>query len=407
MGFIHNIRQAFEDLGLRAKLGIVIGVLALPVIALVIVQYMDRNDQISLAQSEADGMEYVAGVSTLLGDVQRHRMFAAAVSAGDRNQQTNLENASAAVDRDFEALKALDKKHGSAKTAELVSKIGSEWDLLKSGRQSNIAEASISSHNRLVDEAILPLVFRIGNETGIYLDPEISTLNAILGTTQELFGFSEAASRAGAYAAVIAANRAAGQPTGAALRALLGAQLQIMSARDESSRRWLEGAMADDARYETALRPLVIEFQGKMASFADQVDNLASASVLTATSADVLGQGLASITASGALFTAATDLVGKDLEARVSDARRSLASALVLGVSAFLLAVALAMVIARSILTPINRLVEVADRMSLGELDVEFDVTSKNEVGRLAESLQRMQMSLRGAIERLRARRAA
>ena len=239
MGFIHNIRQAFEDLGLRAKLGIVIGVLALPVIALVIVQYMDRNEQISLAQSEADGMEYVAGVSTLLGDVQRHRMFAAAVSAGDRNQQTNLENASAAVDRDFEALKALDKKHGSAKTGELVSKIGSEWDLLKSGRQSNIAEASISAHNRLVDEAILPLVFRIGNETGIYLDPEISTLNAILGTTQELFGFSEAASRAGAYAAVIAANRAAGQPTGAALRALLGAQLQIMSARDESSRRWL------------------------------------------------------------------------------------------------------------------------------------------------------------------------
>ncbi len=407
MGFVHSISKAFGDLGLRAKLGIVIGVLALPVVALVIIQYMDRSDEISLAQSEADGMEYVASVSTLLYDVQRHRMYAAASGAGDVNQRTNLENASAAVDRDFQALKAIDAKHSGWGTSELVAKIGSEWELLKGGRQTGIAEASISAHNRLVDESILPLVFLVGNKAGIYLDPEVATLNTILGTTQELFGFSEAASRAGAYGAVIAANRASGQPTGASLRALLGAQLQIMQSRDESSRRWLEGAMAADLRYETVLRPLVIESQAKMASFADQVDNLASANVLTSTSADVLSQGLASIDGSNALSSAATGLVVKDLDSRIGDARANLASTLVLGVSAFLLAVALAMVIARSILNPINRLVEVADRMSLGELDVEFDVSSKNEVGRLAESLQRMQMSLRGAIERLRARRAA
>lgn len=45
--------------------------------------------------------------------------------------------------------------------------------------------------------------------------------------------------------------------------------------------------------------------------------------------------------------------------------------------------------------------------MKLGELDVEIPVEGRDEVGQLAESLHRMQASLRAAIERLRARRAA
>ena len=54
-----------------------------------------------------------------------------------------------------------------------------------------------------------------------------------------------------------------------------------------------------------------------------------------------------------------------------------------------------------------QHLAEVADRMSLGELDVDIDVDGTNEIGQLAESLRRMQASLRSAIERLRQRRAA
>ncbi len=45
--------------------------------------------------------------------------------------------------------------------------------------------------------------------------------------------------------------------------------------------------------------------------------------------------------------------------------------------------------------------------MSLGELDVDIDVEGRSEVGQLAESLRRMQASLRSAIDRLRQRRAA
>ena len=72
-----------------------------------------------------------------------------------------------------------------------------------------------------------------------------------------------------------------------------------------------------------------------------------------------------------------------------------------------LLAALMVVVLTRTITGRIARLVEASNRMSLGELDVAIPVEGRDEVGQLAESLHRMQASLRAAIERLRARRAA
>jgi len=60
---------------------------------------------------------------------------------------------------------------------------------------------------------------------------------------------------------------------------------------------------------------------------------------------------------------------------------------------------------ARSIVRPINELTEVAERMSMGELDMEIKVKSKDEIGQLAQAIGRMQTSLSMAIDRLRRRR--
>lgn len=60
---------------------------------------------------------------------------------------------------------------------------------------------------------------------------------------------------------------------------------------------------------------------------------------------------------------------------------------------------------ARAVVTPIKKLTDVAERMSLGELNADINIQSKDEVGLLAQAIGRMQMSLRMAMQRLRARR--
>lgn len=53
----------------------------------------------------------------------------------------------------------------------------------------------------------------------------------------------------------------------------------------------------------------------------------------------------------------------------------------------------------------LRKLTTVAERISVGEMDAEVPITSKDETGDLAEAIQRMQDSIRLSIERLRRRR--
>jgi methyl-accepting chemotaxis protein len=59
----------------------------------------------------------------------------------------------------------------------------------------------------------------------------------------------------------------------------------------------------------------------------------------------------------------------------------------------------------RSVIRPILYLSEVADKISMGELDTPIQVEAKGEVLVLAESIERMQTSVKAAIERLQRRR--
>ena len=60
---------------------------------------------------------------------------------------------------------------------------------------------------------------------------------------------------------------------------------------------------------------------------------------------------------------------------------------------------------ARTLVRPITKLTDVAERMSMGDLDVQIDVHSRDEIGMLAQAVERMQTSLRMAMDRLRRRR--
>jgi methyl-accepting chemotaxis protein len=70
-----------------------------------------------------------------------------------------------------------------------------------------------------------------------------------------------------------------------------------------------------------------------------------------------------------------------------------------------LLVFAIAWFAARSLVTPIMKLTDAAERMSLGELNLKIDVASRDEIGLLAEAIKRMQTSLQIAMQRLRRRR--
>ncbi len=71
-------------------------------------------------------------------------------------------------------------------------------------------------------------------------------------------------------------------------------------------------------------------------------------------------------------------------------------------IAAAILGVVLAWWLVRSVTRPVRRLVEVTDNISMGELDVPIEVSSRDEIGELQESIERMRVSLKTALERLK-----
>ena len=74
-------------------------------------------------------------------------------------------------------------------------------------------------------------------------------------------------------------------------------------------------------------------------------------------------------------------------------------------VGALLFSLFYAIVFSGRIIRPIDYLIEVADRVSLGELDIEVATDAEGEIGELANSFERMRMSMVMALARLKRRK--
>lgn len=124
---------------------------------------------------------------------------------------------------------------------------------------------------------------------------------------------------------------------------------------------------------------------------------------ITAASADILKQmGEASIEATGKAVAAHLQKLEEQTEA-VAVAFRNLNLITLVGT---LVVIGLIVTLyGHNLVSRIRHLTDVADRISVGELDAEFNIKSKDEIGSLAEAIKRMQDSLSLSIERLRKKR--
>jgi methyl-accepting chemotaxis protein len=79
--------------------------------------------------------------------------------------------------------------------------------------------------------------------------------------------------------------------------------------------------------------------------------------------------------------------------------------AILILIGTIIMVVLIALAMGRTLVKPIAKLTRTADRISVGELDIEIRLNRNDEIGDLANAIGRMQDSIRIAIERLRRRR--
>ena len=401
--------SALANLGIANKLALVVAVLAIPIGALLYGQYQDRQDATSFARSESDGLDYVGAIMPFLKEVQLHSVLAQRVLGGDTLSRAGLDQSTAAADGYLKTINEMDKQHGRAfGTNDMVQALNSEWPKVRETPDGQAVEANAVQHAQLIEDGVMPLIAKVASESKLVVDPNLATRNVIVALTQDMPQMTQALSLARATGTVAMLQRK-GQPATDAQKFAVAANINTAKVFGDEMAGNLEAAMAANSRYETQLRSLLGRSSTSRQLFSSTAtDNILNSTALTNTGTDTyILQAGSAVDNSNQLLTAVTKTLHDEFDTRsaaaASDFYRSFAAAL----GGVVLALALAVFIASTITRPIRHLAEVADRMSLGDLDVDIDVQATNEVGQLAESLRRMQASLRSAIERLRQRRSA
>ncbi|WP_088189482.1 methyl-accepting chemotaxis protein [Desulfosporosinus sp. FKA] len=72
---------------------------------------------------------------------------------------------------------------------------------------------------------------------------------------------------------------------------------------------------------------------------------------------------------------------------------------IVILVFAVVIAIIAGLLIINSIIKPTNHLIDIADKLALGDVNVNVDITSKDEIGSLAQSFSRMISNIRGQVQ--------
>ncbi|MGH2632457.1 MAG: HAMP domain-containing protein [Tepidiformaceae bacterium] len=397
-----------HDASIRAKLGVLVALMSIPIIVLLVIQYQARHADVTLAQRESHGLTYVNAIVPVIQEVQNHRNLTTAVANGNAAAKPALAASTQAVERDLAALNAVDGKYGKAfGTSTLIAFVNDEWTRVKADTAGSIDTVSFGSHSQLIDDGLLPLVTQAGEASQLFLDSNASGIRSIGPLTETTLEYAEALSTLQGYAIGVATSRQ-GQPvTDFESTFMQNQQSQATSSSDTLTRR-LQTAMTNNPALEARMRPLLLGTQAASLSFfASLGGGIINATAINVSGDAISAEGQVGVDSALKVYTSATAPLVPEFQDRISSARYDLFLEIGIALAGVVIALLLSGIVARSVTGPMAHLADVADRMSLGELDVDIDITSKNEIGQLAESLRRMQASLRSAIERLRVRRAA
>ncbi len=397
-----------SNLRIGTKITLVVAVMTIPLIALLAVEYSHLAARTSTAEGERDGLTYVNAVVPIIQAVQDNRLQAVAVQNGDASAKDALDHSTTDIDSKIAALRNTDSDlGGGVDTADLFDKIATDWAAVKAANAGTSVSEAMAAHGKLINSDLIPLVARVGNGSKLFLDPDAKSVKDIGGIYQDLLTYEEALSNAVAYGADVAASRA-NQPATAVEKDYLTGQATRANAAADSFDSRVATAVAANPGFRNVIGgPQESARTQKFYFFSTINTEILGPSSITISPAAFIASGNQATKAAFAAFAAAGSPLGPEFQQRVDDSRTSEYISGGVAFGGILIALLLSIVVARTITKPIGRLATVADRMSLGELDMDIDVTGRNEVGQLAESLRRMQASLRSAIERLRVRRAA
>jgi twitching motility protein PilJ len=369
---------ALANLPIGRKLGLVLGLMAVPVVILGLLFMQARNEQINAANAEIAGVEYIGALRSLLESIPQHRNMVNAALNGDTTERSRAEQIQSAIDRSFATVESVNAKYPQFGATDKVAQLKRNWQDVKLGALKMGVRESIDAHNRVVND-LADLIRHVGDQSNLVSDPNLDAYYVMQAVVTQLPAITDRLSRLG----YLAGNAIVRKTPEERLQAQVLAD-QVDSLIQEMQRN-LGVAFSKNPALEPRVNPAVVTAVRGADSF---IRPLKEGNLERFGAMDRAMQGAnAATTPFFALYDAALPSLRGLVETRVAELSRQKYTQLGLGVAVLLLMAALVSVVNRSITGQIKQISEAFSLIGAGNFDVRVPVTSRDELGSMAASM--------------------
>jgi HAMP domain-containing protein len=374
---------------------------SLPIVVISYFLFLETNKTIDFTRAELDGTQYLRPLRKLAVDVAAHRDLASAVLAGDASFKADLDKRAEMIEADFKEVAAQDARYAVEfeKTKDL-EKVRQAWQTIKTNLSSYKIDQSFDEHTRF-QRTIQQFTVLVGNASNLILDSDVDSHYLVDALVHKIPKLTTEISEARAYGSAFYASGGQGDVNSQRKGALAAAAVKINDALGQELDA-IRFARDFNARTEQAMAVPVSDASKAVNAFSSTlVDRVVNGTGELMPAKDYAAAASAPLDAAAKLWDAGVAELDRLLAERNAALQKNRMLEIGIAAIALLLTIIFLTVVVRAITRPIAHLSEVADRISLGEMDATINIDTKDEIGELGERFRRLQVSLKAAMDAL------
>jgi twitching motility protein PilJ len=378
-----NLR-ALTSLKVRHKLSLIVGLLAIPILTMAYLIYVDESAKIDFAVSEDNGLVYLRSLHELIVETAEHRAHTGAFLRGDRTALGRMRQQAARVDELVAAQDKAHAQHGKKLDPKgLWIKMKSEWADLKSEAQGLSLEKSFERHSQLVQD-MLAHNNEVLADSGLILDPVAETYFLISVSVKQMPDLLEKIAQLRAEARGLLSKEAMTAEDEIALAEHIALITDELRTIDEE----VVVGLKNDPRLKAFIDPLLKKFEATTKRVIDDIEEITVEAIqkkqVTHTEESVFEDATRAIEAGIALFHAVEPELQGLLDARVSSSRRHMLTFLGGGMLLALVAAVFAYFTIIAVTRPLRKLSDTAQKIAAGDKTARAQIVTRDEIGELA-----------------------
>ena len=376
--------ERFRTLRIWQKLAFIVLAMGVPFLAAVNLLISQSRGQVDMARNEIEGVDYLLAWRQPFQAVSQHRAAVAGLLAGDSTFRGPLISLQAKVDAGFTAVDAVDSKFGERYgTTPILNDAKRLWQDLKSRSQSMSLQESANRHDELVAR-LTDLRMRVGDQSQLILDPDLDTHYMIEAVALQLPQYAERLSLVRAIGVAAAASGGPSEQQRLQTIALEGQINESGIAITRGMKTSFESGADLQAKLGGQLGTTLAEGE-RAIRYANE--KLSAGKGFNATAQQFYDATTSPIDGAMA-FSDAVSLQLKDsLTSRVVRYNSSTIQQVLVAFIFLAAAVLLVWRIYKGIATQLESLTDLFGQIGVGNFGARAKVTSQDELGEMAESL--------------------